>query len=145
MLFTQREGQRRDHCLFLFAVRVRMLLARFGSVFGSMGSVAMGQVGMMSRRFVITCLVMFRRFLVMPGCVIEMFGGLPVVLMRRCVFRMRFGHVLLHLRSVLSIKSEIAERCLRVPHAEPIRRLTKSMRQEQRSENRIKRRLEDTR
>ena len=107
-------------------MRARVLFARFGSVFGCVDEVAMGHVGMVRRRFVIARFMMLRRFLVMPGCVIEMFGGFGVVLMRCCVFRMRIGHVFLHMESVSSYKPVVRNGYLCVRHAESNKRLLRS-------------------
>lgn len=73
--------------VLLLAVMLGMGFGRLPSMVGSMEVVSMGHVRVVRGLLVIAGLMVFRRFPMMPGGVLVVFGGLQVM---SCCF---FGHV----------------------------------------------------
>ena len=71
------------------AVLVGMMLGRFSRVVGSVLSVPMRYVGVVTGLLVISTLVMFGRFTMVFRCVLVMFSRLVVVI---CAFVCHFGY-----------------------------------------------------
>jgi len=64
----------------MLAVRLSVVPARLAMMMFGMAGVSVGDVGMMRRLFVIAGLMVLRRFTMMLGRVLVMFGGFLMVL-----------------------------------------------------------------
>lgn len=64
----------------MLAVRLSVVPTRLAMMMFGMAGVSMGDVGMMRRLFVIAGLMVLRRFTMMLGRVLVMFGGFLMVL-----------------------------------------------------------------